>query len=123
MIKLTINPNERIIPVSPGCALREDWLIMHDPEDRGRDEGWQLYGLPEEALPAVVPSLVNMYYPDGFGVAWYSLCFTVRLEDDDGLTVCCVSVWLSTGEVWFNGQFADITAAARSFHHRHNKVC
>ncbi|NLZ36362.1 MAG: hypothetical protein GX897_02635 [Clostridiales bacterium] len=107
MIKLTINPNERIIPVSPGCALREDWLIMHDPEDRGRDEGWQLYGLPEEALPAVVPSLVNMYYPDGFGVAWYSLCFTVRLEDDDGLD-CLLRFGMAEYwcEVWLNGQFA-----------------
>ena len=83
MKKTKVNPNERVIPIIPGSALREGWLIMHDPDDRGRNDGWQLHGLPAQALPAVVPSLVNMYYPNGFGVAWYSLCFTPVIIDDD----------------------------------------
>ena len=107
MIKLTVNPNERVIPVSPGCALHEGWLIMHDPDDRGRDEGWPLHGLPEEALPAEVPSLVNMYYPDGYGVAWYSMCFSPELKDDGGLD-CLLRFGMAEYwcDVWLNGQFA-----------------
>lgn len=107
MIKAKVNKNEQVFPITSGSALSKGWLIMHDPDDRGRFEGWQLHGLPEEALPVVVPSLVNMYYPEGYGVAWYSICFTPTLKNDGGLD-CLLRFGMAEYwcEVWLNGQFA-----------------
>lgn len=51
--------------------LRNGWKIAHDPQNVGQENKWYVIGLPETAVPAIVPGLVHQYFPDGFGVAWY----------------------------------------------------
>ncbi len=60
--------------------LEENWKIRHDPDNIGREEGWQ-NGLGDSAVEARVPGLVHMFLPDCFGVAWYQVRFTDSLPD------------------------------------------
>lgn len=69
---------------STRTVLRDGWLIAADAENRGLDERWYENGLPDTAVEAVVPSLVHMYFPDCYGVAWYSLSFVPEFEKKRG---------------------------------------
>ena len=60
-------------------VLEKNWLIAHDPDNIGREEGWQ-NGLGEKAVEACVPGLVHLYLPDCFGIAWYQVRFTDTLS-------------------------------------------
>ena len=61
-------------------VLDNNWLIEHDPDNVGREAGWQ-NGLSEKTVAASVPGLVHLYLPDCFGVAWYQVCFTDTLRE------------------------------------------
>lgn len=60
-------------------VLENNWQIQHDPENTGRENGWQ-NGLGDDAVAASVPGLVHLYLPDCFGVAWYQVLFTDTLR-------------------------------------------
>ena len=60
-------------------VLDNHWYIAHDPDNVGRERGWQ-NGLSDQAVKAGRPGLVHMTLPDCFGVAWYQVCFTDTLR-------------------------------------------
>jgi len=82
-------------------VLERNWRIQHDPDNTGREQGWQ-NGLGENAVAASVPGLVHLYLPDCFGVAWYQVrfCDTLRAGGRRLLRVASAD-YLS--EVYVNG--------------------
>lgn len=87
--------------------LRNGWKICHDPEDEGRRSGWYTYGLPDTAVPAVVPSLVHEYFPEGYGTAWYYKSFTPSFSREGGMNYVLrfgmAEFWC---DVYLNGLYA-----------------
>lgn len=66
-------------------VFRTGWKIAHDPQNLGQENKWYVSGLPETAVPAVVPSLVHQYFPDGFGTAWYYREFIPSFNREKGM--------------------------------------
>ncbi len=60
-------------------ALAEGWVIATDPDDQGRADGW-FRQIRDEAVPTVVPSIIQQTFPDYHGVAWYWNRFSPRLK-------------------------------------------
>lgn len=92
--------------VSASEWLATGWLLVHDPENRGRDEKWFL-GIPEErAVEATVPSFVHMYLPDCPGIAWYQKRFNTGLcLDEDHMASLHFEMADFLCEVYLNGTY------------------
>lgn len=87
--------------------LEEDWLLIHDKDNKGREECWYKTGVPtEHAVKASVPGYVHLYMPDCFGIAWYQKRFTDTLKADENQAVLlrfAVADYLC--EVYLNGSY------------------
>ncbi len=90
--------------ITPSEPFRSGWKLIHDPENRGRDEKWYL-GIPEQgAVNAEVPSFVHMYLPDCHGIAWYQYDFTTEIQpDEDHSAILHFEMADFLCEVWLNG--------------------
>lgn len=66
-------------------------------------------GIPKEgAKEAVVPSNVHMYFPEGYGVAWYEKRFTAEyMPDDKNDLLLKFEASCFITEVYLNGAFVD----------------
>lgn len=88
-------------------VFRNGWKIAHDPHNEGQDNRWYVSGLPESAVPAVVPGLVHQYFPDGFGVAWYYREFCPAFRREDGMTyILCFGMAEFYCDIYLNGVHA-----------------
>ena len=90
--------------ITPIQTLAKGWQLIHDPDNRGRDENW-FDGIPAQgAVPAEVPCFVHQYLPDCPGIAWYQLDFeTGLLPDADHAVFLCFDMADFLCEVWLNG--------------------
>ena len=90
--------------ITPTETLQCGWRLIHDPDNRGKDEKWFL-GIPERgAVSAEVPSFVHQYLPDCHGIAWYQRDFRTGLRPDDAHSAFLrfeMADFLC--EVWLNG--------------------
>lgn len=50
--------------------MDHDWLIATDPDDQGRAAGWES-SVPEAAVPASVPGVLQESFPGHHGLVWY----------------------------------------------------
>ena len=65
-------------------TLYDGWKIVFDEANAGQTEKWYETGVPEkDALNAVVPSYVHLYFPNKYGVAWYQHEFTALIKADE----------------------------------------
>ena len=90
--------------ITPIQTLAKGWRLIHDPDNRGRDENW-FDGIPAQgAVPAEVPCFVHQYLPDCPGIAWYQLDFETGLLPNSATPApcrwanrCCPSAMWMTG--------------------------
>ena len=61
--------------VCKSLDLSGEWFISHDPENIGKDSGWEKEIQPG-AAEAYVPSIIQQFFPDYHGVAYYWCRFT-----------------------------------------------
>ncbi len=88
--------------------LKTGFFIVHDPENKGKTEKWYENGIPKEgAKEAQVPSNVHMYFPEGYGIAWYETRFTpVALPDENNDLLLRFEASCFITEVYVNGFLA-----------------
>ena len=58
-----------------GLSLDNGWLIATDAENTGKKNGWESE-IAESAIPACVPSIIQQFFPEYHGTAWYWCRFT-----------------------------------------------
>ena len=81
----------------------DDWRLLPDPENTGRQDAWY-QAVPPEAQPAPVPGIIQQVFPGYHGVAWYWASFPLA-----ALPAAHERVLLRFGavdylaEVWVNG--------------------
>ena len=64
-------------------VLGDNWRIIHDPDDRGREQAWQ-NGIPSEgARDCTVPGFAHQSFPYDYGIFWYERRFSLQLVPDD----------------------------------------
>lgn len=87
--------------------LKSGFYLIHDGENKGKSEKWFETGIPKEgAKEAVVPSNVHMYFPEGYGVAWYEKRFTAGyMPDDKNDLLLKFEASCFITEVYLNGAF------------------
>lgn len=85
--------------------LSEKWYIAMDPDNVGRESGWESR-VADGAVDAYVPSIIQQFFPDCHGVAYYWCAFTPRLdvEASDRVNINFGGVDYKA-EVWLNGDY------------------
>ncbi|MBQ7337544.1 MAG: hypothetical protein IJW40_03710 [Clostridia bacterium] len=85
-------------------TYRDGWLICHDPQNVGKEQGWQR-GIPEEgAKPCVVPSFAHQSFCYEHGIFWYQKRLTTRLRPDaDHAVILCIGAADFLCETYLNG--------------------
>ena len=63
--------------------LEQDWYIAKDENDTGKAEGWER-GIPSFAVRAKVPSVIQEFFPEYHGLAYYFCRFTPLLDRGEG---------------------------------------
>ena len=63
--------------------LRGDWFIAVDEEDLGQKEHWETK-IPSFAVSAFVPSIIQQFFPEYHGLAYYWCRFSSHLCHGDG---------------------------------------
>ncbi len=85
--------------------LENEWFIAKDESNEGKKKGYEK-AIAESAVPAFVPSIIQQFFPDYHGVAYYWCKFTPRFDKAE-----TDRVLLKFGgadykaEVWLNGEF------------------
>ncbi len=68
-------------------TLHEDWLIQHDADNVGKEQGWA-NGIKEEgAVQTVVPSFGHQSFPYAYGVFWYQKRFETAFRPTENQVV------------------------------------
>ena len=85
--------------------LSEKWYIAMDPDNVGRESGWESR-VADGAVDAYVPSIIQQFFPDCHGVAYYWCAFTPRLdvEASDRVNINFGGVDYKA-EVWLNRDY------------------
>ena len=91
--------------VCKSLDLSGEWFISHDPENIGKDSGWEKEIQPG-ASEAYVPSIIQQFFPDYHGVAYYWCRFTPQIDanDTDRIMLCFGGADYKA-EVWLNGVY------------------
>ena len=63
--------------------LEQDWYIAKDENDTGKAEGWER-GIPSFAVRAKIPSVIQEFFPEYHGLAYYFCRFTPLLDRGEG---------------------------------------
>ena len=85
--------------------LRTGWYIAKDPENIGRASAWE-NSVTEEAVEAYVPSIIQQFFPEYHGVAYYWCRFTPTLFVAEGeRQVLRFGGADYFAEVWLNGVY------------------
>ena len=63
--------------------LEQDWYIAKDEHNTGKAEGWER-GIPSFAVRAKVPSVIQEFFPEYHGLAYYFCRFTPLLDRGEG---------------------------------------
>ncbi len=84
-----------------GC----NWLIDKDPENKGKEIGWQKE-ISDNAVPTAVPSIIQETFPEYHGTAFYWCRFTpiINKAENDRLILCFSAVDYKA-EVFLNGEY------------------
>ena len=81
----------------------QQWLLAVDPQNQGRQQGWQ-HAAIKEAKPTKVPWVIQDVFPDYHGVAWYWRDFTPPAHfQTDGRYLLKFRAVDYLAEVWLNG--------------------
>ena len=88
-------------------SFTNGFYLVHDEKNTGKTEKWYESGIPKEnAKEAYVPSNVHMFFPEGYGVAWYEKTFTPAFKAEEGEDLVLqfeASCFIT--EVYLNGVF------------------
>lgn len=90
-------------------ALSDDWKIIYDKDNAGKEQKWYKKGIPSKgAVSAYVPSYVHLFFPaeESRGVSWYEKVFTeIPKAGENELYILkfAMAVWHT--EVYLNGEF------------------
>ena len=88
-----------------GLSLEKNWFIATDKENIGKAEGWE-NAVAANAVPAYVPSIIQQFFPDYHGVAYYWCKFTPELDANEN-----EEILLKFGgadyyaEAWLNSEY------------------
>ena len=63
--------------------LEGEWYIAKDPDNIGKKSGWE-NGVQDDATPAYVPSIIQQFFPEYHGVAYYWCKFKSCVNIDEG---------------------------------------
>jgi beta-galactosidase/beta-glucuronidase len=84
-------------------ALRDGWLLAPDPDNAGRQRGWQ-EAVQATARPAPVPGVAHQVWPDYTGVVWYWCRFRpLREATSAERYLLRFGAVMYLAEVWVNG--------------------
>ena len=85
--------------------LRNGWFIATDPENIGKNEGWE-NNIHPNAVSAYVPSVIQQFFPEYHGVAYYWCKFTPELSVSEGERVLLRFGGVDyKAEVWLNRRY------------------
>lgn len=88
-----------------GLPLDSGWFIATDKENAGKQMGWE-GAIASDAIPACVPSIIQQFFPEYHGVAWYWCRFTPELEIDESERVLIKFGGADyLAEVWLNSAY------------------
>ena len=59
--------------------LNDEWFIAKDSENVGKSEEWEK-SVREDAVPAYVPSIIQQFFPEYHGTAYYWCKFSANVE-------------------------------------------
>lgn len=85
--------------------LNSGWFIAPDPQNVGKEQGWE-NKIHQTAVSAYVPSIIQQFFPDCHGVAYYWCSFVPELD-----VSLSDRIKLNFGgadykaEVWLNGVY------------------
>ena len=65
--------------IMKNLSLEKNWFIATDKNNVGKSEGWEKCISPD-AVPAFVPSIIQQFFPEYHGVAYYWCSFVPELE-------------------------------------------
>ena len=86
-------------------SLDSGWLIATDKENTGRTKGFEK-AVAADAVPASVPSIIQQFFPEYHGVAWYWCRFTPDLEiSENEKTLIKFGGADYLAEVWLNSHY------------------
>jgi hypothetical protein len=84
-------------------SLSGCWKLLPDLGNGGREERW-FSGIPQEAVEAPVPGIIQQVWPAYHGAAWYWLQFTPEVEAGPAeRCVLCFAAVDYAAQVWLNG--------------------
>lgn len=85
--------------------LNDNWFIACDDNNAGKTSGWENV-INSNAVPCVIPSIIQQYFPNYHGVAYYWNKFTLSID-----AAATDKLFLNFGgadylaEVWLNGKY------------------
>lgn len=85
--------------------LDNGWYIAKDEHNTGRAEEWHT-AIRQEAVPAHIPSIIQQFFPEYHGLAYYWCDFTPDIDlYDGGRVLLCFGGVDYKADVWFNGTY------------------
>lgn len=85
--------------------LNYGWFIARDADNVGETSGWETSVHPD-AVSAYVPSIIQQFFPDYHGVAYYWCRFTPALDEFDGGRILLRFGGVDyKADVWLNGAY------------------
>ena len=85
--------------------LTDGWFIAKDECDLGKSESWEKAVRPE-AVPAHVPSIIQEFFPEYHGLAYYWCKFTPDMDAyEDGRILIRFGGVDYKADVWLNGVY------------------
>ncbi|MBR2950718.1 MAG: hypothetical protein IKC46_12810 [Lachnospiraceae bacterium] len=87
------------------CRLCENWYIDKDPDNNGREKGWDVR-ISEAAVGTKIPSIIQEAFPDCHGVVFYWNRFVpeINCEEHDRLLLCFGAADYKA-DVYLNGEY------------------
>ena len=106
MIDYTQIPKEVLkMELCRSYDLKHGWFIYPDADNCGKESGWErkIHSL---AAKAYVPSIIQQFFPDYHGVAYYWCAFTPRVDMNEAdRALLCFGGADYKAEVWLNGVY------------------
>ena len=85
--------------------LTEGWFIAKDENNLGKTEGWE-NAIQAEAVPAYVPSIIQQFFPEYHGLAYYWCKFKPEIDAFDGGKILIRFGGVDyKADVWLNGKY------------------
>jgi hypothetical protein len=86
------------------CPLDGEWQLAFDPENVGKEKGWQT-AFPASLEVAQVPAVWELVRPDYDGVGWYRRTFDRPANWDGKSILLQFDAAQYFAEVWLNGEY------------------